>query len=95
MEVRWVSLDGEEKKASTWSDLVELAMRNVSSHIQQAHPHLDGNRRDWVESSMVVTLGKLASAWRSGGVKCISGTALCRGVNTESIFTLSRIRANL
>jgi|GEM_PF-2873643 hypothetical protein len=67
MEVRWVSLDGEEKKASTWSDLVELAMRNVSSHIQQAHPHLDGNRRDWVESSMVVTLGKLASAWRSGG----------------------------
>ena len=37
--------------------------------------------------------GQRLEEW--GGVKCISGTALCRGVNTESTFTLSQIRASL
>jgi len=71
MEVRLVG-DWGDDAAYTWLGLADRLTWCVRRHFFKAHPDVSENQMDWVESSVMVTMGDLAKAWRSGERKVIS-----------------------
>ena len=65
MEVQLVG-DWGDDAAYTWLGFAYRVMERVRAHLFAHHPQLSADWVDWIESSVIVSLGKVAEAWRWG-----------------------------